>query len=86
MAYGRMPPSTVGTNALVELPNHKEGKMKVGDKVEKYKGSYRAYGTIIAVATTSQGAIRYVVEYEVPEGLLHIHSDSDLRLINKTST
>ena len=58
----------------------------VGDRVEKYKGSYRATGTVIAVGHTSAGAVRYVVEYDMPAGLLHIHSDSDLRIPVGTRT
>lgn len=57
---------------------------KVGDKVEKFKGGYRATGTVIAIGTTSAGAVRYVVEYDVPQGLCHIHSHSDLRSRSST--
>ena len=57
---------------------------KIGDKVEKYKGGYRATGTVRAVGTLSNGEIRYVVEYDQPAGLCHIHSDSDLRSHSST--
>lgn len=56
----------------------------VDDKVEKYKGTYRAIGTVIAVGKTSAGEIRYLVEYDIPKGLCHIHSDSDLRSHSST--
>lgn len=51
----------------------------IGDRVEKYKGGYTAIGTVIASGKTRSGAVRYMVEYDVPVGLLHIHSDNDLR-------
>jgi hypothetical protein len=53
----------------------------VGDRVEKYKGGYVVTGTIIGFGKTKAGAVRYMVEYDVIEGLLHIHSDNDLRLV-----
>lgn len=52
---------------------------KTGDRVEKYKGGYTATGTVIGVGVTESRLIRYIVEYDTPKGLLHIHSDSDLR-------
>lgn len=56
----------------------------IGDRVEKYKGGYTAIGTVIAAGKTSSGAVRYMVEYDVPVGLLHIHSDNDLRAYDLT--
>jgi hypothetical protein len=53
----------------------------VGDRVEKYRGGYKAKGTVIATGKTRSGAIRYMVEYDVPLGLIHIHSDNDLRAV-----
>jgi hypothetical protein len=55
-----------------------------GDRVKKYKGGYVATGTIIGVGKTKAGEIRYMVEYDVVEGLIHVHSDSDLRLMSET--
>ena len=52
---------------------------KIGDRVEKYKGGYQAIGTVVSRFVTLNHVVRYVVEYDVPAGLLHIHSDGDLR-------
>lgn len=57
-----------------------EAKFKVGDPVEKFGGDYQATGEIVAVAVKRSGVVRYVVEYDHPAGLLHIHSASQLRI------
>ena len=51
---------------------------KVDDRVMKYKGGYNAFGTVIGVGVTKDGKVLYMVEYDAIEGLIHIHSDSDL--------
>jgi hypothetical protein len=63
-----------------------KGTFSVGDRVEKYKGGYSATGTVIGVGKTLAGKVRYMVEYDNPAGLIHIHSDNDLRAIHLVVT
>lgn len=53
----------------------------VGEKVRKVGGTYQAEGTIIAVATTSLGHIRYVFEFDAYPGMLHIFNGGQLELL-----
>lgn len=53
---------------------------KVGDKVEKVSG-YKWPGVVVAVFTTTDNALRVVVECTVPEvkGALHIYNVGQIR-------
>lgn len=51
---------------------------RINDRVMKNKGGYRASGTVIGTGVTNDGKILYMVEYDAVEGLVHIHSNSDL--------
>lgn len=68
-------------------------KYKKGDRVFKFKGSYRWFGVVSSVFITPIGELRYVVAHEIPyqttQGtglpqnssgwLLHIYSETDLQ-------
>ena len=51
---------------------------RVDDRVMKNKGGYRAFGTVIGTGVTRDGKVLYMVEYDAVNGLVHIHSNSDL--------
>jgi hypothetical protein len=53
-------------------------KFTVGDRVEKIGGSYQALGWIVAAFRTRVGAERYVFEFDVPSGMLHIFGPDQL--------
>jgi hypothetical protein len=53
-------------------------KFKAGELVMKVGGSYQAAGIIVAAFTTTQGAERYVFEFESPAGMLHIFGPQQL--------
>jgi hypothetical protein len=57
------------------------GEFKIGDRVEKYTGDYRAKGEIRGIFTMSSGAVRYVVEHKAEGGgsFCHIYSAANLR-------
>lgn len=57
-------------------------EFKIGDRVEKHTGDYRAKGEIRGIFTMSSGAIRYVVEHKAEGGgsFCHIYSAANLRL------
>ncbi len=55
--------------------------MKVGQRVKKIGGEYELEGTIVAVFQKLSGTTRYVVEADVPKGLLHIYGPSNLEAI-----
>jgi hypothetical protein len=55
-----------------------EARFRIGDAVEKFGGDYQATGTVRAVFTLGNGAIRYAVQFnEIP--LVHILSEHQLR-------
>ena len=69
--------------AYIEEVNREVGEeakrmFKVDDRVMKNKGGYRAFGTVIGTGVTKDGKVLYMVEYDAVEGLVHIHSNSDL--------
>ena len=51
----------------------------IGDRVEKVGGSYTAVGTIVAAFKTRAGQLRYVFEFDVPRGMLHIFNGDQMR-------
>lgn len=53
-------------------------KFKVGDRAEKVGGSFQARGTIVAQFYTLEQLERYVFEFEIPAGMLHIYGPSQL--------
>jgi len=53
-------------------------KFKVGDIVRKSTGSYQATGTIVAAFTTLDKKERYVFEFDIPRGMLHIFASEQL--------
>ena len=53
-------------------------RFAVGDRVRKIGGDYQLEGVIVAAFRKTSGAVRYVVEADVPKGLLHIYSDTNL--------
>ena len=59
------------------------GEFKIGDRVEKHTGDYRAKGEIRGVFTMSSGAVRYVVEHKAEGGgsFCHIYSAANLRAL-----
>jgi len=59
-------------------------KFKVGDRVVKVTGDYSIIGTIIAAFKTLCGNERYVLEAEVPPGLLHIYGPNNLEPYRET--
>lgn len=54
-------------------------KFTVGEWVFKQEGSYKATGTIIAVSETSRGNIRYLFEFDLFPGMLHVFSEDQLQ-------
>lgn len=61
------------TDTLVNKP-----KFGIGDKVEKAVGDYHPTGEIRAVFTNKAGGIRYVMEFDLIPGMLHIFSEHQL--------
>ena len=57
-------------------------KFKTGDKVRKIGGNYQAPGVILSGFHTTQGAERYVSEFESLTGMLHIFAPDQLELRN----
>jgi hypothetical protein len=59
------------------------GEFKIGDRVEKHTGDYRAKGEIRGIFTMSNGAVRYVVEHKAEGGgsFCHIYSAANLRAL-----
>lgn len=58
-------------------------KFKQGDKVNKVGGNYQAPGIILSGFYTTQGAERYVFEFEDLTGMLHIFTPDQLELRNE---
>lgn len=54
------------------------------DRVMKVGGSYRMEATVVAAFFTLSGEARYVVEADVPKGLLHIYSEHNLEAMSDT--
>lgn len=55
--------------------------MKIGDKVEKIKG-YKYIGTVVAFFKKLDGQERIIVELENSDGLLHIFSLEQMRVLD----
>jgi len=55
--------------------------LKTGDRARKVGGSYEASGLIVSTFKTRSGALRYVFEFDVPHGLLHIFNEHQLEAI-----
>lgn len=55
----------------------------LGDYVSKVKG-YVYVGWVVARFWTRAGEVRYVVENEASQGMLHIYNGSQLELIKGT--
>lgn len=51
---------------------------KAGDTAYKTGGSYQAKGTIVAAFQTLTLEQRYVFEFDVPKGMLHIFGPGNL--------
>lgn len=49
-----------------------------GDKVQKVGGSYQATGTVVSAFKTVAGEVRYVFEFDLPAGMLHIFGPSQI--------
>ena len=56
-------------------------KFNVGDRVKKVGGEYELEGTIVAAFNKLSGTERYVVEADIPKGLLHIYGPNNLQLL-----
>lgn len=52
-----------------------------GDRVLKTGGSFEATGTIVAAFNNTSGDARYVMEFDVPPGMLHIYTANQLRVL-----
>ncbi len=52
----------------------------IGDNVRKVVGDYHPTGTIVASFVTLDGNRRYVMEFDVVPGMLHIFSGKQLEL------
>jgi hypothetical protein len=61
------------------MPSEKIAHHKLNQKVQKLDG-YKYPGIIVAIFTTTEGKIRYVVEADHPDfrGMLHIFTDAQL--------
>ena len=55
-------------------------KFKVGDKVQKVGGAYQCDGIIVGAFQTTKGAERYVFEFLIPSGMLHIFTPEQLEM------
>lgn len=60
------------------LANTEVVKFPAGSRVRKVGGTYQADGTIVGVAVTRSGAVRYVFEFDSPAGMLHIFNGDQL--------
>lgn len=58
------------------------GTFAIGDRVEKFTGEARYFGTVVSVYRTLRASIRYVVEVE-PQGFQMIVTGSQLQLAPK---
>lgn len=55
-------------------------KFTAGDRVSKVGGSYQATGTIKAAFLADDGTPRYVFRFDIPAGMLHIFSETQLQV------
>lgn len=51
---------------------------EIGTRVRKVGGSYEANGTVDAAFKTRSGKQRYVFEFDIPAGMLHIFNHDQL--------
>lgn len=58
-------------------------KFQVGQRVYKVGGDYTLTGTVMAAFLKKSGHERYVVEADLPSGLLHIYGPSNLEVLNE---
>lgn len=58
-----------------------EAPLAVGDRALKIGGSFTASGVIVAAFETTEGAQRYVFEFETPKGMLHLYSANQLEAV-----
>lgn len=56
-------------------------KINIGKRAIKIGGSYQAEGLIKAQFEANDGSVRYVFEFDVPKGMLHIFSAHQLDII-----
>lgn len=52
--------------------------LKVNQRARKVGGSFQALGTVVSAFKTLGGEQRYVFEFVVPKGMLHIYGPSQL--------
>lgn len=60
---------------IIDMPKF---KFELGDKVRKVGGTYQAEGSIVGIAITTMGDVRYVFEFEQYPGMLHIFNENQL--------
>ena len=53
----------------------------VGARANKIGGSFQASGTVVGNFKTLAGEQRYVFEFDVPAGMLHIYGPSQLEAV-----
>lgn len=58
-------------------------KLQRGERAAKVGGAYQAEGTIVAAFRTTQGAERYVFEFDSPAGMLLIYGPSQLESLEE---
>lgn len=63
----------------IDIPDF---KFHNGDRVRKVGGTYQAEGTIVGIAVTTTGDVRYVFEFEQYPGMLHIFNEGQLELLS----
>lgn len=63
---------------MTHITKPKPYKFKNEDRVRKIIGSYEADGIIKARFRAADGSPRYVFQFNVPYGLLHIFGESQL--------
>jgi hypothetical protein len=55
-----------------------QGALQVSKRANKVGGSFQASGVIVAAFKTTEGAERFVFEFDVPKGMLHLYGASQL--------
>lgn len=63
------------------MPTDKPAPFKRLDRVEKFSGEARYFGTIVSVYETLRGSTRYVVEVE-PQGFQMIVTEGMIRHVD----
>lgn len=53
----------------------------VGARANKVGGSFQASGVIVAAFKTTEGAERFVFEFDLPKGMLHLYSANQLEAV-----